>query len=152
MDKYESLKLKNQLCFPIYLCSKEIIKKYTPYLDSINLTYTQYIVMLYMWEVKSTNVSDLGKVLLLDSSTLSPLLKKLEIKGYLSRKRLKEDERNLEITLTSEGEGLKDKALDIPTKMGKCINLSDKEIITLYNLMYKILLNVEEDNNDNRNK
>ena len=144
MDKYDSLKLKNQLCFPIYLCSKEIIRKYTPLLNEINLTYTQYIVMMYFWEVEESNLKDLGKTLMLDSSTLTPLLKKLELKGYIERKRSFTDERNLVIKLTKEGINLRNKAIDIPSKMGKCINLSDSDIKTLYSLIYKVLLNVEE--------
>ena len=144
MDKYDSLKLKNQLCFPIYLCSKEIIRKYTPLLNELNLTYTQYIVMMYFWEVEESNLKDLGKTLMLDSSTLTPLLKKLELKGYIERKRNLNDERNLVIKLTKEGISLRNKAIDIPSKMGKCINLSDSEAKTLYSLIYKVLLNVEE--------
>ena len=144
MDKYDSLKLKNQLCFPIYLCSKEIIRKYTPLLNELNLTYTQYIVMMYFWEVEESNLKDLGKTLMLDSSTLTPLLKKLELKGYIERKRSFTDERNLVIKLTKEGINLRFKAIDIPSKMGKCINLSDSDIKTLYSLIYKVLLNVEE--------
>lgn len=144
MDKYDSLKLKNQLCFPIYLCSKEIIRKYTPLLNELNLTYTQYIVMMYFWEVEESNLKDLGKTLMLDSSTLTPLLKKLELKGYIERKRSFTDERNLVIKLTKEGINLRNKAIDIPSKMGKCINLSDSDIKTLYSLIYKVLLNVEE--------
>ena len=144
MDKYDNLKLKNQLCFPIYLCSKEIIRKYTPLLNELNLTYTQYIVMMYFWEVEESNLKDLGKTLMLDSSTLTPLLKKLELKGYIERKRSFTDERNLVIKLTKEGINLRNKAIDIPSKMGKCINLSDSDIKTLYSLIYKVLLNVEE--------
>ena len=144
MDKYDSLKLKNQLCFPIYLCSKEIIRKYTPLLNELNLTYTQYIVMMYFWEVEESNLKDLGKTLMLDSSTLTPLLKKLELKGYIERKRNLNDERNLVIKLTKDGIGLRNKAIDIPSKMGKCVNLSDSEAKTLYSLIYKVLLNVEE--------
>jgi len=144
MNKYDSLKLKNQLCFPIYLCSKEIIRKYTPLLNELNLTYTQYIVMMYFWEVEESNLKDLGKTLMLDSSTLTPLLKKLELKGYIERKRSFTDERNLSIKLTEEGIRLRNKALDIPSKMGKCVNLSDSEAKTLYSLIYKVLLNVEE--------
>ena len=144
MDKYDSLKLKNQLYFPIYLCSKEIIRKYTPLLNELNLTYTQYIVMMYFWEVEESNLKDLGKTLMLDSSTLTPLLKKLELKGYIERKRSFTDERNLVIKLTKEGINLRNKAIDIPSKMGKCINLSDSDIKTLYSLIYKVLLNVEE--------
>ena len=144
MNKYDSLKLKNQLCFPIYLCSKEIIRKYTPLLNELNLTYTQYIVMMYFWEVEESNLKDLGKTLMLDSSTLTPLLKQLELKGYIERKRSFTDERNLVIKLTKEGISLRNKAIDIPSKMGKCINLSDSEAKTLYSLIYKVLLNVEE--------
>lgn len=142
---YDCLKLENQLCFPIYLCSKEIIRKYTPYLNELNLTYTQYIVMLYMWDKKNTTVKDLGKRLMLESNTLTPLLKKLEIKKYIKRSKSQKDERNLEITLTLEGEKLKDKALGIPEKMGRCINLDKEDAITLYKLIYKVLENVERE-------
>lgn len=153
MYKYDSLKLKNQLCFPIYLCSKEIIRKYTPLLNELNLTYTQYIVMMYFWEVEESNLKDLGKTLMLDSSTLTPLLKKLELKGYIERTRNLNDERNLVIKLTKDGISLRNKAIDIPSKMGKCVNLSDSEAKTLYSLIYKVLLNVEEnDYEGNRNK
>ena len=139
----DSLKLKNQLCFPIYLCSKEIIRKYTPWLEEIDLTYTQYIVMMYFWEKEKSNVKEIGKTLLLDSSTLTPLLKKLESKGFISRVRSTIDERNLEIQITKKGRELKDKAKLIPKKMGKCIALSEEEATTLYSLMYKVLMNVE---------
>ena len=144
-EKLELLKLKNQISFPIYLCSKEIIRKYTPFLDELDLTYTQYIVMMYFWEQKQSNVKDLGDVMLLDSSTLTPLLKKLEKKGYLKRVRSTVDERNLSITLTKEGERLKEKAVDIPEKIKKCINISDEEIKKLYALIYKILINIEKE-------
>ena len=139
----DSLKLKNQLCFPIYLCSKEIIRKYTPWLKEIDLTYTQYIVMMYFWEKEKSNVKDIGKALLLDSSTLTPLLKKLESKGFVTRVRSSIDERNLEVEITDKGRKLKQKAKTIPEKMGKCIDLSEEESITLYSLIYKVLMNVE---------
>ena len=139
----DSLKLKNQLCFPIYLCSKEIIRKYTPWLEEIDLTYTQYIVMMYFWEKEKSNVKEVGKTLLLDSSTLTPLLKKLENKGFITRVRSTIDERNLEIQITKKGRELKDKAKLIPEKMGKCIALSEEEATMLYSLMYKVLMNVE---------
>ena len=144
-DKYASLMLKNQLCFPIYLCSKEIIRKYTPLLNELNLTYTQYIVMMFFWENKTSNVKDLGSTLLLDSSTLTPLLKKLENKGYITRVRSTTDERNLKLSITKDGEKLKDKALSIPLAIGKCIDLSEDEAKTLYSLLYKVLLNVEKE-------
>ena len=144
-DKYESLRLKNQLCFPIYLCAKEITRKYSKYLEKFDLTYTQYIVMMYFWEKKESNVKEIGDVLLLDSSTLTPLLKKLQTKGYIERTRSNLDERNLIITLTKKGEELKDKVCKIPIAMGQCINIDTKEAETLYKLMYKILMNVEKE-------
>ncbi len=144
-EKKELLKLKNQISFPIYLCSKEIIRKYTPFLNKLDLTYTQYIVMMYFWERKQSNIKDLGEIMLLDSSTLTPLLKKLENKGYLKRARSSVDERNLSITLTKEGERLKEKAADIPDQVKKCINLSEEETKVLYTLIYKILTNVEKE-------
>ena len=152
MNKYECLKLSNQLCFPLYLCSKEIIRKYTVYLDEINLTYTQYIVMMYLWEHNECNVKEIGCNLLLDSSTLTPLLKKLEDKGYINRIRNKIDERNLIISLTSNGINLKDKAIDIPKEVGKCIDLDVEDAKTLYRLLYKILNNIGGDNNDKRSE
>ena len=148
--KYDCLKLENQLCFPIYLCSKEIINHYTPMLKEINLTYTQYIVMMYFWENEESNVKELGKTLLLDSSTLTPLLKKLESKGFIKRERSSVDERNLMLSITDEGKKLKEKALEIPKKMGKCLNLSNSEAAELYKLMYKVLINViKEEKNEN---
>lgn len=142
--KYDSLLLNNQLCFPIYLCSKEMIRKYTYYLKEINLTYTQYIVMMYFWERKKSNVKDLGSTLLLDSSTLTPLLKKLENKGFITRVRSNKDERNLEVELTKEGLKLRDKALKVPKKIWKSLGLSDKEGEELYKLTYKVLVNVRK--------
>lgn len=141
-DKYESLKLSNQLCFPLYACSKEIIRKYKPYLDDIDLTYTQYIAMMVLWEKKTVNVKLLGECLYLDSGTLTPVLKKLESKGYITRERSSEDERNLVVSITSEGEKLKDKALSIPPSMGSCVKLTAEEYQVLYKLLYKIIGNV----------
>jgi len=146
-SKYDSLTLKNQLCFPIYLCAKEITRKYAPLLDEINLTYTQYIVMMYFWEKEKSNVKELGKALLLDSSTLTPLLKKLENKGFITRVRSTVDERNLDIKVTKKGMELRDKALDIPNKMGKCVALTESEAKTLYEIMYKILMNTQKEEN-----
>jgi DNA-binding MarR family transcriptional regulator len=146
MKKYECLKLDHQLCYPLYLCSKEIIRKYTPLLNKLNLTYTQYIVMMYFWEKKTCNVKTLSKCLLIDSSTLTPLLRKLENKGYIERNRNKEDERNLELTLTAKGENLKEKAINIPSEVSSCVNLNEKDASTLYELLYKILNNIEKEN------
>lgn len=139
------LKLKNQLCFPMYLCSKEIIRRYSKYLKKLDLTYTQYIVMMYFWEVGTSNLKELSNTLLLDSSTLTPLLKKLEQKGYLERKRNSFDGRNLVLQLTSKGINLKDKAKSIPKEMSKCLSLNNNDSKTLYNLLYKVLNNIEKE-------
>ncbi len=144
-EKYEVLRLKNQLCFPIYLCAKEIQRRYAPLLDKINLTYTQYVVMMYFWEYGSSNVKTLGKTLLLDPSTLTPLLKKLEAKGYLTRTRSREDERNLIVELTDSGRALQEKALEIPAQIGKCMDLTEQEAVTLYKIINKVLTNVEKE-------
>lgn len=139
MDKYDSLKLENQLCFPLYACSKEIIRRYKPFLDKIDLTYTQYITMMVLWDKKEMNVKELGKYLYLDSGTLTPVLKKLESKGYIQRSRSKEDERNLVICITKEGEALKEQALEVPVQMGQCVKLTEEEAKLLYQILYKIL-------------
>ena len=141
-SKYDSLSLKNQLCFPIYLCSKEMIRRYTPMLEQLDLTYTQYVVMMYFWEKKTSNVKELSQAMLLDSGTLTPLLKKLEAKGYINRVRSKKDERNLEVTITKKGLDLRKQALSIPDAMAECIGLSKEESETLYSLIYKVLQNV----------
>ena len=121
---YDSLKLKNQLCFPLYAASREILRKYTPILKNLNLTYTQYIVMMVMWEQKKLTVGDLGKQLYLDSGTLSPLLKSMEEKGLISRVRDKDDERVVRIAITDEGEALKERAVEVPSQIGNCLNIN----------------------------
>ena len=141
-EKYESLKLGNQLCFPLYACSKEIIRKYKPYLDDIDLTYTQYITMMVLWEKKTVNVKTLGECLYMDSGTFTPVLKKLESKGYITRVRSSEDERNLVVTITEEGEALKDKAISVPASISSCVKLDPEEAALLYKLLYKIIGNV----------
>ena len=139
MEEFDCLKLENQLCFPLYACSREVIKRYKPFLDEIDLTYTQYIVMMVLWDHKDINVKNLGEKLFLDSGTLTPLLKKLEKKGYIERKRSDNDERNLVISITKKGLDLKKMAKKIPEEIGKCINLNEKDAVTLYNLLYKVL-------------
>lgn len=138
-DQYEKLKLKNQLCFPLYACSKEIVKKYKPYLDPLELTYTQYITMMVLWEKQDISVKELGAALLLDSGTLTPVLKTLEKKGYIERNRSKEDERILIVSLTEEGIELREKAKDVPEQMGSCLKISPEDAAQLYELLYKIL-------------
>ncbi len=138
-DKYDSLKLENQLCFPLYACSKEIVRRYKTYLDKLDLTYTQYIVMMVMWEEKELNVKELGDKLFLDSGTLTPVLKKLEAKGYVTRERSKIDERTLIVTLTESGKELRESAVGIPVGMRGCLKLSDEEMIQLRTMLNKIL-------------
>ncbi|SKB57601.1 DNA-binding transcriptional regulator, MarR family [Lachnospiraceae bacterium] len=137
--KYDCLKLENQICFPLYACAKEIVRKYKPFLDKLDLTYTQYITMMILWEKKQSNVKELGKKLYLDSGTLTPLLKKLESKGYISRQRSERDERNLIVTITDDGMKLRERALEVPSKMGRCVSLSDEQAELLYNTLYQIL-------------
>ncbi|MGF6990716.1 DNA-binding MarR family transcriptional regulator [Lachnospiraceae bacterium PM6-15] len=138
-DKYAPIRLKNQLCFPLYACSKEIVRRYKPYLDELNLTYTQYIAMMVLWEKGAVNVTELGRELYLDSGTLTPLLKKLEQKGYVTRERMENDERAVRVSITEAGEALKDQALTIPTKISECIDLTPEEGQMLYQVLYKIL-------------
>ena len=137
--KYDCLMLENQLCFPLYAASREIIKRYRPFLDELELTYTQYIAMMVFWQEGSINVKELGKKLFLDSGTLTPVLKHLESKHYITRTRSSEDERVLIAAITPEGEALKEKAASIPGKMACCIKLSEDEATMLYKLLYKLL-------------
>lgn len=137
--KYDALKIENQICFPLYACSREIIKQYKPFLDGLDLTYTQYITMMVLWEKKSQTVKELGECLFLDSGTLTPLLKKMEAKGLLCRKRSEEDERNLLVTITEAGEKLKERAVNVPAQMAKCSLLEPGEAETLYRILYKML-------------
>ena len=143
-NKYDALKLGVQLCFPLYACAKETVRLYKPYLDELDLTYTQYITMMVLWEHEKLTVKELGKKLYLDSGTLTPLLKKLEAKGLLKRERSKEDERNLFISLTDEGVAMKDKALHIPYDMAECVELDMEERVVLYKLLYKLLSYVDK--------
>ncbi|MBP3735912.1 MAG: MarR family transcriptional regulator [Lachnospiraceae bacterium] len=137
-DRYSCLQLDHQLCFPLYAASKEIIRRYKPYLDELDLTYTQYITMMVLWERKELNVKELGKCLFLDSGTLTPVLKKLASKGYISRARSREDERNLIVSITKDGEELKKKAVRIPSQMSACIDLKPEEAAVLYKLLHKL--------------
>lgn len=138
-EKYEALKIDGQLCFPLYACSREIIKQYKPYLDKLDLTYTQYIVMMILWEKKSVTVKEMGEYLYLDSGTLTPVLKKMEAKGLITRKRSCQDERILIVSLSEKGEQLKEQAVEVPYEIAKCCKLSEEEAYMLYNLLHKML-------------
>lgn len=142
-EKYEALKLDNQLCFPLYAVSKEIVRRYTPFLKEIDLTYTQYIAMMVMWEQQSLSVKELGKKLFLDSGTLTPLLKTLEKKELVTRERSKEDERFLVVSVTEKGMNLREKALDIPMKIGDCIELEEQDAVQLYTIIRNMLSQFE---------
>ena len=136
---YEQLKLKNQLCFPLYAASRDIVRQYKPFLDPLGLTYTQYIAMMVLWEQGDMSVKTLGDSLHLDSGTLTPLLKKLEASGFITRERSKEDERRLVVHLTPAGRVLEDQAANVPFLLRRCLPLSDDEAATLYRLLYKVI-------------
>ena len=138
-DKYESIRLKNQLCFPLYAVSNKIIRNYKPLLDDLNLTYTQYLVMMVLWEEENINEKSLGDKLFLKSNTLTPLLKKLCEKGYIIINKSDKDERNIIISLSEEGKRLKDKAICVPESLGKSLKLDKDEALYLYQILYKIL-------------
>ena len=138
-SKYDLLKLENQLCFPLYAAAKETVKLYRPYLEPFDLTYTQYITLMVVWEKGCVNVKELGERLYLDSGTLSPLLKCLENKGYIKRSRCPGDERVCHVELTERSEALKEQMLHIPVEMAKEVSLTMEESIQLYHLLYKLL-------------
>jgi len=142
-QKYDVLKLENQLCFPLYAAAKETVKLYRPFLEKMNLTYTQYIAMLVFWEHKKMNVKELGEKLYLDSGTLTPVLKSLEAKGYVRRYRSTEDERVLRVEVTEAGKALREEALSVPAQMACHVVLSPEESLTLYKLLYKLLSAIE---------
>ena len=138
-NKYDVLKLENQICFPLYVCGKEIVRAYKPHLDEIGLTYTQYITMMVMWEHKEQRVKEVGERLYLDSGTLTPVLKKLEEKGFVVRKRSDTDERDVIVTLTKRGEALKEKAARIPEKLSGCVAIEPQKAQALYELLYEVI-------------
>ncbi len=138
-NKYECLRLENQLCFPLYASSREILKKYTPLLKELDITYTQYIALMVLWECKEVSIKDLCKKLYLDTGTLSPMLKSMEKRNLLKRSRKADDERVVTVKITDEGIALREKAVSIPQKVGACLPLEKEEAETLYRLLYKIL-------------
>ena len=143
--KYEPLRLCNQLCFPLYAASKEILRRYKPVLDKIDLTYTQYITMMVLWEHGTVSVRDIGRMLYLDSGTLTPVLKKLEQKGFIARKRDSSDERVLDVSLTEEGMKLRDTALGVPQQIACTIDLSLEEAEYLCGILRKLIGWQEQD-------
>ena len=143
MSDFDAMKLDNQLCFPLYACSREVIKLYRPYLDPLELTYTQYITMLVIWEHKKISARDLGLKLYLDSGTLTPVLKHLESKGLITRRRSKDDERILLVKLTAKGEAMQEEAAHIPLELAKCVKLEPQEARQLHALLYKLLAQSE---------
>lgn len=145
MDNYDALKLDYQLCFPLYAAAREAVKLYRPHLEKLNLTYTQYITMLVLWEGDKVCVKDLGARLFLDSGTLTPVLKSLESKGYLRRYRSDADERVLIVELTKEGRSLRKRAIEIPQIMSADAPLDRDETIQLYTLLRKMLRNVHSE-------
>lgn len=138
---YNALKLEQQLCFPLYAASREIIKQYHPYLEALDLTYTQYITMLVFWEHRTISAKELGKKLFLDSGTLTPVLKSLEAKGLITRRRSTEDERVLMTELTEKGEALKEKAVGIPEAVSAGLSLTPAQYEELHKLLYTFLEN-----------
>lgn len=138
-ENFDNLRLASQICFPLYAASKEIVKRYRPFLDDLNLTYTQYITMMVLWEQQRAHVKELGERLYLDSGTLTPVLKSLEAKGYVRRERSSRDERVLNVELTEQGEALRARARAVPDAVYGSINLSTEESQTLYTLLYKLL-------------
>lgn len=139
MAEFDNLKLDNQLCFPLYATARSVVNLYTPFLKPLGLTYTQYLVFLVLWEQDGISVGELCSKLYLDSGTITPLLKKMEEKGYIERRRSHEDERVVSVYLTEEGRDLRNEAKNIPTNVGQCIHLEPDEAVCLYSLLYKIL-------------
>ena len=142
-NEYESLRLENQLCFPLYACAKEVTRQYRKPLEELNLTYTQYVVMMALWEQNGMTEGELGKIVHLDSGTLVPLLKRLDKQGYINRIRPENNERRLILSLTDKGEALKERALDIPEAMQGCIDLPEEELLQLKYLLNKALTRME---------
>ncbi|MBP3793112.1 MAG: MarR family transcriptional regulator [Ruminococcus sp.] len=142
---YDCIRLENQLCFPLYACAKEIVRLYRKPLEELGLTYTQYIVMMVLWEHGGMSEGELGRLVHLDSGTLAPLLKRLEKQGLVNRTRPDDNERKLLITLTEQGEKLKDKAINVPRAMKGCIDLDKDELIQLKHLLDKALIRMEEE-------
>jgi DNA-binding MarR family transcriptional regulator len=143
-NKYESIRLDNQLCFPLYACAKEVVRQYRKPLEELNLTYTQYVVMMVLWEHGAMTEGELGRRIHLDSGTLAPLLKRLEKTGYILRSRPENNERKLLVSLTEQGETLKEKATAVPYAMTGCLDLTQTELVQLKALLNKALTGMEK--------
>ena len=135
----EYMKLANQLCFPLYAASRSVISLYTPALKELGLTYTQYILMFVLWETDGITVGEICERLMLDNGTVSPLLKKMEQAGHVTRSRSSEDDRVVRITLTKQGRELQKKAREIPMRVSDCIDLPQEKAEKLYELLYEFL-------------
>jgi DNA-binding MarR family transcriptional regulator len=146
--EYDELKLEYQLCFPLYACSREIVKRYRPFLEPLGLTYTKYIALMVLWELGAVTVKELGKKLFLDSGTLTPLLKSMEAAGLVRRSRSGEDERSLNVTLTDTGRELKKAAAEVPAKMSRCLSIDPGDAAALYRILYSVLRNGDKEPND----
>lgn len=146
MDKFESLKLSNQVCFPLYAASREVIKLYKPFLDEYNLTYTQYITMLVLWEDEKITIKELCKKLYLDSGTITPVIKKLEAMGLLIKYRDKSDERIVNVELTDKGRELKEEIVKVPEQVSCKVNGSMENLLILKNLLEKVLDEISPNN------
>ena len=140
---YDALKLDNQLCFPLYACAREVMKRYKPFLDDIDLTYTQYLTMMVLWERGAVTSKEIGEKLHLDSGTLTPVIKKLADKGLVTRGRAREDERNLMVTITDAGLKLRESAVAIPAQVGGCVRLPAEDAKALYAILYRLLGSME---------
>lgn len=143
-DRYDALKLKNQLCFPLYAASRSVIRLYHPYLSALDLTYTQYITMMALWEQSPLSVKKLGERLFLDTGTLTPLLKAMEQKGLIRRARSERDERSVNVMLTEAGLALREQALEVPARVGSCIRLTPEKAQQLYGLLYELMETTKE--------
>ena len=139
MDKFDPVRIENQLCFPLYAAAREVVRLYNPSLTKLDLTYTQYITMMLLWDNDTMSVKELGKRLFLDSGTLTPVLKSLEKKGYVARSRSAEDERVLVVRTTEAGQALRERALEVPGSVSCGICLTPDEAKTLYTILYKML-------------
>lgn len=144
IQEEESLKLENQLCFPLYAASRKVITLYQPYLKPLNITYTQYIVLMVLWETDGIPINELGKKLFLDNGTLTPLLKKMEGQGYLTRQRSKQDERMVIISLTQKGKDMKELCKNVPSAVGNCIKIEKEQAQALYFMLYDIINQISE--------